>query len=1170
MTVSHRCVVTVGILVAAGVLSLTSLGASDASCPELVGRWTTGPVRAVAADGATLLFGRGSELVIADAAVAAATAEISRVPLPGLPHDLAVAGTTVLIAADEAGLVVVDIADPVDPVIRAVLPVGTRAEGVAVAGTLAYVAEPWSGLHIIDVSDPGQPVELGLVDPTGFPTGVVVDGDHAYLAVDNDGLVVVDVSDPAAPVEVAALPVWGGADEVVVEGGVAFVAARTNGLVTVDVSDPTAPAEIGQWGTGATVRDVTLRDGRAYLASEGGGLQVVDVTDPASPAHVGSVPTDGTAKAVAVAVAPGPAFVADDFAGLAVVDLDLQSVVARLPGAGESVGVAVAAAGDRAWVTDAAGFVRVLDVLDPAAPVETASLDAAVTLGDLVAVGGHLYVASPDGQLLVLDVADPGPPEPVGAVDVAGRPESLVVAGETAYVAAMSGGLRVFDLAVPADPREIGVWIGPDDVRDVAVLGSHAYVAVQGNGLRVIDVVNPATPFEVGAVIDSPIAVGVAASPGWVYLGAHYAGLRVIDVSDPAAPVDVAFVETPWGAGDVAVSGDLVFVEQGRAGLLVVDVTDPRMPAVVGAWDTPGDLRRLRVAGDRLYVADGPGGCELFEAEGCVGDPPVADFTWSPPSPESGEVVQLTDLSTGLPTSWLWDFGDGVTSTEQNPTHEYASAGTFIVTLTVSNDHGSDTASSDLVIREAQVVPPITTPGEHVLVVPAAANAPGDAGTTWVSDVVLHNPGAEPATVNLYLMAAGADNTHAEGRQVEVPAGGSLRVADVVQSIFGVTGVGGAILVGADRELIVSSRTYNDAATGTFGQYIPGLPIQAAMTSVDEPWLIQLTGTDRFRSNVGIANPATVEMRAAIELYDATGSFVGRRIVTIPPYGWGQLNGVVEDIAGVVLEDARVVISPRRGGDRYFCYGSVVDNASGDPVFVAPQPATSGPLYVAAAAHVEGANQTSWRTDLELVNPGEADVDVVIELLRAGRNNSSPRSARRTVAAGAGLRIVDVLEELFQVTGAAALRITPESGAVIATSRTYNDLVDETYGQYIPAVPASDAGGEGETLRLVQLAHSADGDTGSRTNIGFVNTTGGEIVVTVELFGGDGELLGDLSVRLPPFAYEQSNDVFRDVTGADHPDAFALVRSDTPGAGCLCYASVVDNRSGDPVYIPGR
>jgi PKD repeat protein len=51
--------------------------------------------------------------------------------------------------------------------------------------------------------------------------------------------------------------------------------------------------------------------------------------------------------------------------------------------------------------------------------------------------------------------------------------------------------------------------------------------------------------------------------------------------------------------------------------------------------------------------------------------------------------VQFTDTTIGNPTSWLWDFGDGGTSTEKNPVHTFSSVGTHNVVLTVSHPEGS-------------------------------------------------------------------------------------------------------------------------------------------------------------------------------------------------------------------------------------------------------------------------------------------------------------------------------------------------------------------------------------------------------------------------------------------------------------------------------------------------
>ncbi len=71
--------------------------------------------------------------------------------------------------------------------------------------------------------------------------------------------------------------------------------------------------------------------------------------------------------------------------------------------------------------------------------------------------------------------------------------------------------------------------------------------------------------------------------------------------------------------------------------------------------------------------------------------PPVADFTVDDATPSNTQVVQFTDLSTGIPTAWAWNFGDGGTATSQNPTHAYGASGVYDVTLVATNAYGSDT-----------------------------------------------------------------------------------------------------------------------------------------------------------------------------------------------------------------------------------------------------------------------------------------------------------------------------------------------------------------------------------------------------------------------------------------------------------------------------------------------
>jgi PKD repeat protein len=74
-----------------------------------------------------------------------------------------------------------------------------------------------------------------------------------------------------------------------------------------------------------------------------------------------------------------------------------------------------------------------------------------------------------------------------------------------------------------------------------------------------------------------------------------------------------------------------------------------------------------------------------------VGSPPVADFGVDTTLILQGNSVNFTDQSSGNPNNWMWDFGDGQTSSSQNPSHTYQYVGTYTVKLTASNKYGSHT-----------------------------------------------------------------------------------------------------------------------------------------------------------------------------------------------------------------------------------------------------------------------------------------------------------------------------------------------------------------------------------------------------------------------------------------------------------------------------------------------
>jgi len=122
------------------------------------------------------------------------------------------------------------------------------------------------------------------------------------------------------------------------------------------------------------------------------------------------------------------------------------------------------------------------------------------------------------------------------------------------------------------------------------------------------------------------------------------------------------------------------------------------------------------------------------------GSPPIAFFTMRPMSGVAPLTVSFTDRSMGAPLAWEWDFGDGTTSTEQNPVHTYTTTGTFSVTLKVLNYGGSSFRSAYVWVRAASTV-----------FQPVATSSSGISPTATATPVPPMMPGRAP--ISFFMMS---------------------------------------------------------------------------------------------------------------------------------------------------------------------------------------------------------------------------------------------------------------------------------------------------------------------------------------------------------------------------------------------------------------------------------
>lgn len=276
---------------------------------------------------------------------------------PGYGYGVAALGEYAYLASFSAGMYVVSIADPANPLIAGSVAIPEIAYDVAVRWPYAYVVDLNSGLSVVDVNDPHAPTRLlrRVIPNVGY--AAEIDGDYLY-AVGEYKMVVLSLANPAVPDSVSQ---WlgNGFKDVDVQGGYAYLVSASAGLVIVDVGNPAAPVAAGTLSVPGGAWSVAVGAGYAYVGDGNGGLHVVDIGDPANPQDLGTV--DLPTKAVDLAVSGNCVMAADQTSGLQIVDVTIPQSPRILVAAQTSNSQGVVTAGDVIYLADGEVGLTIFD-----------------------------------------------------------------------------------------------------------------------------------------------------------------------------------------------------------------------------------------------------------------------------------------------------------------------------------------------------------------------------------------------------------------------------------------------------------------------------------------------------------------------------------------------------------------------------------------------------------------------------------------------------------------------------------------------------------------------------------------------------------------------------------------------------------------------------------------
>ncbi|HMC22690.1 MAG TPA: DUF4214 domain-containing protein [Thermoanaerobaculia bacterium] len=520
--------------------------------------------------------------------------------------------------------------------------------------------------------------------------------------------------------------------------------------------------------------------------------------------------------------------------------------------------------------------------------------------------------------------------------------------------------------------------------------------------------------------------------------------------------------------------------------------------------------------------------------------------------------------------------------------------GSTEATLTVAKIQPSSkgvlgTTSSTVPVSVSLVTPVTPTPKDSIapantVLVPAIAHADGF-NSQFQSDVRITNTAQQPITYLLTYTPSNMDGTQ-NGKQssIEIAAGETKALNDVVKNWYGSgtlgePGIGtleirplnysGKTGVDVSFATVAASRTYNTAANGTFGQYIPAIPLMdfLAKSSISKISLQQIAQGTAYRTNFGFVEGSGQPVDFVATLFDDKNNMIATRSYSLRPFEHQQTS-LGNFFPGVSVNDGRIEVIVTSDTGRLTAYASVLDNTTSDPLLVFPvdpSKISSSRFVVPGVAELNN-GAANFHTDMRVFNGSTTSTNVTLSFPA----NSALQPVQKLLAAGEVWAIDNVLPALWNTAGGGAVVATSNSAAsLVVTARTYSRGSDGgTFGQFIPGVTAADAIGVGDRpLQVVQLEQSP----AFRSNLGLVEVTGNPVTLDVAAYTPESKIAAHTTVTLAPGQFTQLGSIFAGLGFTSNVYNGRIAVTATGGTGrAAAYGSVIDNRTQDPTYVPAQ
>jgi hypothetical protein len=460
---------------------------------------------------------------------------------------------------------------------------------------------------------------------------------------------------------------------------------------------------------------------------------------------------------------------------------------------------------------------------------------------------------------------------------------------------------------------------------------------------------------------------------------------------------------------------------------------------------------------------------------------------------------------------------------------------------------------------------------KQLLVLPGVGRIQGAYGSFWYSDVVLYNPLPKSQNVLVRYVPTGSGPTTQELREKTLTlAPMEIRViTDALKSIFGFESGNGAFFLEPESGINATSRTYTRSSAGSYGFGMNAIDLFAATRPRFPVTFAGAFNGSNFRTNLVLTDVSGRGTSVIANALGTNGTMGSENIVfAVEPNRQDQASSISNFLGLLSTDTGALSVQPATGVAIASLY--LIDNRTNDATYFPPDLPAPTVRTIPVIGHVDGANNSKFRSDLYLFNPSSETRTVTLQV--QPWDLSAGSTLQLTLLPNEARVIRDVLHNAFGKTGIARLRYqsTQDTSSVRVTSRTYSiDANGGTYGFLMPPLNNFQTAGPGDTLEIL----GAVGDKNFRTNLGLVELTSfpaqSSANVKVEIVDDTGHTIDSFTTSLPTAGGMQIDDLFHNRNLGDGPPA-ALIRV-TPITGMIgAWATIIDNGTNDATYLAAQ